>query len=333
MGRLHASTEMPVARRRSLPERKGKGSEVASGPYLQDREGYRVTRHPDHARLYHLVLKPERLRSFFAALESLNVQNLEYVPYMRFIVAKQLDQLLGESFKDTIRAIVRDRDSGGFTLGVEGVTTRPDDFVKFGTAIGHLIGPANLDAMSGTYYARFTVKHTDNSDSYLRQAYSKLTLHTDGTFVSEATDWLLMMKFEERNAVGGEARLIHLDDWQGLASFSEHPLASHPFTYKAMSSKNVSQSVQRPTFFNVDGKPCISIIDQCVYPETIEQASYLGEMLDSLENSLATTAIPLPAGDLIVLNNQFWMHGRAAFQEHPELHRELMRQRGVFSKV
>src|SRR5699024_11487701 len=74
------------------------------------------------------------------------------------------------------------------------------DLVIFATAITHLIGLPNHDAMSGKYYARFTVKHTDNSDSYLRQAYRLFTLHTDGTFVDEDTDWLLMMKMVEENA-------------------------------------------------------------------------------------------------------------------------------------
>jgi protein CsiD len=239
---------------------------------------------------------------------------------------------MGGSLKDMIRAIVHDRQSGGFTLGVQDVTRRPDDFVKLGTAIGHLIGPANLDAMSGTYYARFTVQHADRGDSYLRSPYRNLSLHTDGTFVAEATDWLLMMKFEERNAIGGESRLVHLDDWEDLETYREHPLASHPFTFKAPKSKNVGDSVQHPIFFQADGKPCISVIDQFVYPETIAQASYLGKMFASLEECAGTATIPLPVGELIVLNNHFWMHGRAAFQEHPGLYRELMRQRGVFSK-
>ena len=39
--------------------------------------------------------------------------------------------------------------------------------------------------MTGKYYARFHVKHSDSSDSYLRKAYRNLDLHTDGTFVKE----------------------------------------------------------------------------------------------------------------------------------------------------
>jgi glutarate dioxygenase len=299
--------------------------------HLGSHDGYRVVRHPHHARLYHIDIEAVRLRAFFTAVKDIDVQNAEYVPYIRFILAKKLAECAGEGFQETVRAITHDRGSGGFTTGVNGTTTTHDDYVRFGTAVGHLLGPANFDAMSGTYYARFIVQHIDKSDSYLRQAYRNLTLHTDGTFVNDATDWLLMMKFEERNAVGGESRLVHLDDWEELSTYSKHPLASHKFTYRSPPSKNVSQTVQRQTFFNVDGKPGICFIDQFVYPETVEQASYLHDMLNSLERSPATKAIPLPVGDLIVLNNIFWMHGRAAFEPNPALYRELMRQRGLFS--
>jgi protein CsiD len=290
---------------------------------------FRIDRHPAHARLRSIALDPERLRAFFAAVADVDVQRLEYVPYMRFIVGQRLDAALGGGFRDAIDAIVKDRTSGGFTVGVSGTTTEADDYVKFGTAVAHLVGAANYDAMSRTYYARFTVEHTDASDSYLRQAYRDMTLHTDGTFVEDRTDWLLMMKFAERNAIGGESRLLHLDDWSDLARFANDPLAAYEFTYKSPPSKNVAQVVKRRTFFERDGKPCLCFIDQFVYPDTPEQAVYLDELSTSLER--AATAIPLPVGDLVMLNNAFWAHGRAAFEPNIALYRELMRQRGVFA--
>jgi protein CsiD len=35
---------------------------------------------------------------------------------------------------------------------------------------------------------------------------------------------------------------------------------------------------------------------------------------------------------MVLLNNAFWMHGRAAFEPNVNLHRELMRIRGVFAQ-
>ena len=71
--------------------------------------------------------------------------------------------------------------------------------VKLSTAIAHLIGTPNHDSMAGKYYARFIVKHEDKSDSYLRKPYTNMDLHTDGTYVKEVTDWLLMTKIDEQN--------------------------------------------------------------------------------------------------------------------------------------
>ena len=186
--------------------------------------------------------------------------------------------------------------------------------------------------MSGSYFARFVVKHTDDSDSYLRQAYRTVALHTDGTYVGEATDWLLMMKIAESHAEGGEFRLLHLDDWQDLAHFCRHALATHRFAFKAAASKNVDRPFQRQIFWrDGSGGICISYIDQFVQPETLEQAHYLYDLSQSLENSPAIRAPRLPVGDLIMLNNRFWMHGRAPFRKNEQLYRELMRLRGAFA--
>ena len=300
--------------------------------FLQKTENYEIKRHPQSDRLYHIEFAPGVVQQFFSKLEDVSPQRLEYVPYMRLIVAAQLEEILGSSFKEVLRNILQDRQTGGFTVGVQGETTSHEDYVIFATAITHLVGVPNHDSMSGKYYARFTVQDTDTSDSYLRQAYRLFTLHTDGTFVDEATDWLLMMKMQEENAVGGESRLLHLDDWEELDTFYQHPLASYEFTYKAPASKNVAQEVKRAPFFLVNNKPCMCFIDQFVYPETTDQAKYLKDLSDSMENDKNLLELVLPTGDLVMLNNLFWLHGRAAFEKNANLYRELMRQRGRFAQ-
>ena len=292
---------------------------------------YEAHQHPVHPRLKHIDISPRLLAAFFAEVRDIDVRNLQYVPFMRFILAGRLAHLIGDEFREEIRNILVDRNHGGFTLGVRETTTSDEDYVKLATAVSHLVGPANFDAMSGSYFARFVVKHTDDSDTYLRQAYRPVALHTDGTYVEEATDWLLMMKIAERHAEGGESRLLHLDDWEGLALSSSHALASHRFTFKAAASKNVDRPVQRPIFWSDGSGLCVSHIDQFVHPKTLEQARYLFDLSQSLESSPAVRAPRLPVGDLIMLNNRVWMHGRAPFQENEQLHRELMRLRGAFS--
>jgi protein CsiD len=296
-----------------------------------DESRFQLSAHPDHHRILHVTVEHDALLGFLHDVRKVDVQNLEYVPFMRYELADVLAKHVGEDFATTINGIVKDRRHGGFTLGLQGLTTDADDFVRFGTAIGHLLGPGNHDAMSGTYYARFVVKHTDDSDSYLRQAYRLFTMHTDGTFVTEATDWLLMMKFAEQNAIGGESRFLHLDDWEGRDRFVRHRLGTQPFLYKAPGSKNVSDRVERPLFFQNAFGLSMSFIDQFVQPRNREEAAFLNDLSTSMEASPGTKEVSLPVGDLVVLNNYFYLHGRAPFEKNKALFRELMRQRGTFA--
>jgi len=225
--------------------------------------------------------------------------------------------------------VIHDREFGGFTLSPGVALESTDQQVALGTAVSHLLGIPNFDDMSQNFYACFTVKDTDESDSYLRQAYRTFTLHTDGTYVKEPTDWILMMKMAERHARGGESRLLHLDDWEELDRFSNDPLASVPLTYNSPPSKNYPVTLEKTTFNENEG-PCACFIDQFVHPDTLEQARYLRELSESMEASPAVVSLPLPIDQMVVLNNHFWLHGREAFEKHPELHRVLMRQRGYF---
>jgi len=293
--------------------------------------GFEVSVGRHHARINHVLFRQDVLREFLAQSRNVDVQNLEYVPYMRFELANLLQEIAGPGLGAALREMLTDRASGAFTCGIQGLSSDVGDFLRLGTAVSHLIGPANFDSMSGRYYARFLVQDTDSSDSYLRQAYRRFTLHTDGTFVEEPTDYLQMMKFEELNATGGETRLLHLDDWENLGEFARHPFARRPFTYRSPPSKNVAQQVRRPTFFDLAGGPGICFIDQFACPETMEQAAWLRSLSESMESSSSTVTLPLPVGDLIMINNLFWLHGRESFQRHPGLRRELMRQRGTFS--
>lgn len=309
-------------------------AEKQRGKFETKTKMYEVKVHPQTDRLYHIQLSKEAIQGFLDTVKAENytVKHLEYTPYARLIASSMLLDQVGEEFGELLRNIVHDRESGGFTIGLDGVTEDTDEYVLFSTAISYLLGSSNFDSMSGKYYARFSVKHTDKSDSYLRQAYRLFTLHTDGTFVDEPTDWLLMMKMVEENARGGESRLLHLDDWKDLDKFTSHPLASHKFTYKAPSSKNVDNEIERLTFFNYNNKPGACFIDQFVYPETIEEAKYLRDLSHSMETDERVTELELPVGDLVVVNNIFWFHGRAAFEVDPNLNRELLRQRGRFNQ-
>lgn len=300
--------------------------------FIQANENFSIALNPQTKRIHNITLSNKVITQFLNKMreESISVQHLEYTPYERQVIASALEDIAGHNLGNILRDIINDRDTGGFTIGLEGVSQDTNEFVIFSTAIAHLVGISNFDSMTGKYYARFVVKDTDNSDSYLRQAYRLFTLHTDGTFVSEATDWLLMMKMVEENATGGESRLLHLDDWEELDSFVNNPLGQHKFQYIAPPSKNVQEIVYHQLFFLKNNRPCICFIDQFAYPESIEEAKFLKKLSHSMENDKNVVELALPVGSLVVLNNEFWLHGRAAFEKHPDLNRELLRQRGRF---
>ena len=92
----------------------------------------------------------------------------------------------------------------------------------------------------------------------------------------------------------------------------------------------MQEVVYRKLFFLKNNKPCICFIDQFAYPETIDEAKFLKALSHSIESDKNVIELKLNVGNLVVLNNEFWMHGRAAFEKNPDLNRELLRQRGHF---
>ena len=299
---------------------------------MSDQKLYTILPHQLHNRLYHIHLHNQAVNQFLEATTEATQQLLTYVPYMRLIVADALQKAVGKEFAKHVNRIVRDRATGGFTLSGDRVFENIDQQVAFGTAVAHLIGIPNFDDMTNNFYACFEVKDTDTSDSYLRQAYRLFTLHTDGTYVEEPTDWILMMKMSECFARGGESRVLHLDDWDDLDRFARHFFGAKKFAYKSPPSKNYPQTMHKSTFDEQDGRPCMCFIDQFVYPETIEEACYLKDMSASMEASNGVVELHLPVHQMVVLNNHFWLHGRAPFEKHPNLSRVLMRQRGYFRR-
>ena len=185
--------------------------------------------------------------------------------------------------------------------------------------------------MAGKYYARFYVKHEDKSDSYLRKAYKNMDLHTDGTYVKETTDWLLMTKLEEQNVEGGETAMLHLDDWEHCEDLFKNPVGKQDFVWGSPKSKNIEYKVVHPVFSEDQKKrPQISYIDQFPEPKNMEQGVFLQKLSDGLEESKNKTIIKLSVGSSIIANNHFWLHGRKPFNENKNLSRELLRIRGIF---
>ena len=296
-------------------------------------QGFEIKKNKDTSRIIDINIKDEVLNKLIFPFNKFDITALEYKPFTRFTIAKSLDDLSNNKLSKFFNKIIRDRNTGCFIIKPKKLISKIDEtfLVKLSTAIAHLIGIPNHDAMAGKYYARFHVKHEDKSDSYLRKAYTNMDLHTDGTYVKEKTDWLLMSKLEEKNVEGGETAMLHLDDWEHCNELFSDPVAKEDFIWGSPKSKNIDYKVEHPVFSSdKDGKAQISYIDQFPEPKNMKQGIFLQKLSDSLEESQNKVITKLPVGSSVVANNYFWLHGRKPFKENKELSRELLRIRGSF---
>ncbi len=298
---------------------------------------FKVFKSKETHRFKRLELSQKLVDDFLKIVEKISVTDLEYVASYRFFLAHIMDELSDNTLGKWIRNILQDRSKGAFILSIENFKPDAekefDKILKIQTAISFMFGKANLDSMSGLYYARFTVKLNDDSDSHLRKFQDRLTLHNDGTFVNELTDYVLMTKLVEKNVEEGNSLLLHLDDWEDLNVFYQHHLCLKPIKFSAPPSKNTHYSVHHPVFYtDSEGRPCMAYIDQFSKPQTSDEGMYLYSLSQSLESSKNVLGFELPVGCSIICNNHFWLHGRDKFLPKKDLCRELMRQRGVFFK-
>ena len=296
-------------------------------------KGFEISKHEKSKRIINLKIEDEILDKLIFPFNKFNITALEYKPFTRFTIAKSLDDLTSNELGKLLNSIVRDRKTGCFIISPKKISSKIDGnfLVKLSTAVTHLIGTPNHDSMAGKYYARFFVKDKDDSDSYLRKAYTNMDLHTDGTYVKEKTDWLLMTKIEEKNAEGGESAMLHLDDWEHCEDLFNDPVGKQNFTWGSPKSKNIEYKVEHPVFSkDKEGRSQISYIDQFPEPKNMEQGIFLQKLSDALEESKNKVIIKIPIGSAVVANNYFWLHGRKPFKENKDLARELLRIRGSF---
>ena len=300
---------------------------------MQKITGIDIQKHDKSNRIIKISLENDIIDKLIFPFNKFDLTALELKPFTRFTLAKSLDDLTNNKLSELMNSIIRDRSTGCFIIGPKNITTKINDtfLVKLSTAIAHLIGVPNHDAMTGKYYARFHVKHEDTSDSYLRKAYRNMDLHTDGTYVKDVTDWLIMTKIDEQNVEGGETAMLHLDDWEHCFDLYNDPIGKQKFVWGSPKSKNIDYKVEHPVFSSDgEGRPTISYIDQFPEPQNMEQGNFLQRLSDGLEESKNKIITKLPVGYSVIANNYFWLHGRKPFKENKELSRELLRIRGSF---
>ncbi|GGB35063.1 protein CsiD [Oceanisphaera marina] len=310
-------------------------SNVATADFTHHQyQGFTLAPSAQSRRLLELRFDAHTVQAFLDATAQWPIQALEYKSFLRFKVAQLLNDLCGQTLQPLLIDTLVNRETGGLLITPEGLNQveQAEDMVKFTTAVAHLFGRSNFDAMSGQYYARFVVKNDDNSDSYLRQAHRVMELHNDGTFVEQDTDYVLMLKVDEQNIEGGNSLLLHLDDWEHLDRFYADAMAHRVMRWAAPPSKNTTKDVYHAVFdTDVSGQPIMAYIDQFVQPKDFDEGVWLADLSEALETSEHRLSVPVAPGSFLLINNHFWLHGRDKFVAHEGLRRELMRQRGYFT--
>ncbi len=240
-------------------------------------DGFEITYHEKSNRIINIQIDDQIIDRLVFPFKKFNITALEYKPFTRFTIAKSLDETTSNKLSNFLNEIIKDRDTGCFIIGPKNKSSKIDQtfLVKLSTAITHLIGNPNHDSMAGKYYARFHVKHEDSSDSYLRKAYVNMDLHTDGTYVRETTDWILMSKLEEENVIGGETALLHLDDWEHLSDLSDDKIGKQNFIWGSPKSKNIDYKVEHPVFSNLLFLTSINFLSQKIWIKDFFYKDYL----------------------------------------------------------
>ena len=285
---------------------------------MQKITGIDIQKHDKSNRIIKISLENDIIDKLIFPFNKFDLTALELKPFTRFTLAKSLDDLTNNKLSELMNSIIRDRSTGCFIIGPKNITAKINDtfLVKLSTAIAYLIGIPNHDSMAGKYYARFHVKHEDTSDSYLRKAYRNMDLHTDGTYVKDVTDWLIMTKIDEQNVEGGETAMLHLDDWEHCDDLYNDPVGRQNFVWGSPKSKNIDYKVEHPVFStDKEGRPTISYIDQFPEPQNMDQGNFLQRLSDGLEESKNKIITKLPVGFSVIANNYFWLHGRKPFKK------------------
>lgn len=287
-------------------------------------------------RVYSLKLDKSVVQAYLEKTKSISVKDIEYIPYFRFLIAREFESMF--KIKKIIGGVLNNYGSGALLIDCDSNFTEGCS-IKISTAISYLLGVPETDPLSGMHYAIFSIKHSDLQLPNLLRPYEHLKMHTDGAYMKNAPDWLLFMKIQEEAAFGGKTKLLHIDDWEHFSSFYNHE-DNGSFTFFASPDSSVAHSrhqlnksddIHAPLLYIERSQKSIRFIDRFIHPKSIKEAEYIYEFQSSLERSKNILEIDIKAGDLLLVNNHFWLHGRMAFEKNKNLSRVLMRQRGYFS--
>jgi glutarate dioxygenase len=82
--------------------------------------------HPVHPRLRHVALDPAAMQAFLRSSADIDIQNLEYVPFMRHMLAGRLEACAGPGLCEALNGLAQDRRGAGSPPRSRSARSPPD---------------------------------------------------------------------------------------------------------------------------------------------------------------------------------------------------------------
>ncbi len=289
-------------------------------------------------QIYLLDIDGHYIEQYLDKVISISVRDIEHIPYFRFLVAHEFEQIFG--IKDILLNALKESETGAVLIKFRLYKPQEDIDIKLSTALAYLLGIPNVDPLSGKHYATFTIKHTDTQMPELLRQYEAFKLHTDGAYMKKVPDWIFFMKMAETAARGGRSKLLHINCWDDFDYFYNHPINTRMVKFLSNPNSNTTtryeendenSSVYAPLLKVENNQKSIRFINRFIHPKNLEEAQFIHKIQCSLESSKNSLEIDIPVGCILVINNHRWLHGRNSFEVDNDLMRKLMRQRGNWS--
>jgi hypothetical protein len=252
---------------------------------------------------------------------------------------------LGTSFCDAIVQSFYHREHGAIRLDCP-VWTDPLTFNRFLIGIGMVLGgqpivqPGQHDVTRHNELSHHSPEQVQTS---IRSAYRHDPLHTDGHgFQSLTMDYLAIGCVERRGCSfeSAHTKLLHVDDWPEYDVYATSELGKTPFSVAYWKWNKRPQSLQ--CLADLEGNPEVSVRQEKLFfrhpffgkgisflcghivPTNVAEKGFLQEVQQSIENTDCQTRFALLPGQILLLNNVFWLHGRTPIEPNQTLFRKLV---------
>ncbi|WP_137136551.1 carbon starvation induced protein CsiD [Rhizobium sp. FKY42] len=292
---------------------------------------------PRNTRVLRLEIPEDVSNEFVAFCAERPGYNRHAIPAERTRITAKLKKMLGAEAINFINKTLRDPDRGAISMKpFSGEVLNQAVLSAWITGLGYLVGTPRCDEKNDNL-AYFDISSDDpinfNPDAVL-------PLHTDGTYYNGNTDWIICGKVFDTSTVGGESLLLHVNDWADYSRFSSDEWSSREFVFRGPSAQDPRKAkfgnrgdngaLSLPMFYSQDGKNCVRMAFQWVHPRNDEEANRLCEIFDSLLDAQEDASFALDVGEIYLLDNKTWLHGRARYGTHQPVERRIIRSIGAY---